>query len=282
MNSLRLRRLQITIALAAVASLFAVGSLPGTGVLVLAQNQLQPPPPSAERIVGAVHDADTDRPLASKGPPFDETVLALLRRDPETQKYVEVKFTNCIDKPQPQGCVDQQGVFRFTKDPGEFLILPGNYKLNVTANGYLPRQLSFEVPAGTANISLGTVALKRSPVQLVKGSLVAPSAIPPQGGIIQWEYTLKNNANTFQLVRSSSTVQYYEGVNGQIIERTVTPAGTQEGFILMPPNGSVHIVQKFDVRPADPSGLASVNLHNTLVSQRLEWDPYPELFFTNP
>jgi hypothetical protein len=277
--------LQITSASAAVAVLFAVGSFPGTGAMVLAQNQLQSPPSpplSAERIVGAVHDADTDRPLTSKGPPFDETVMALLRRDPETQKYVEVKFTNCADEPQPEGCVDQRGEFRFTKNPGQFLILPGKYKLNVTANGYRPRQMSFEVPAGTPSLNLGTIALQRSPVQVVKGSLVAPSSIPPQGGMVQWEYTLKNNSKTLQIVRTSSTVQYYESVNEQIIERTVTPASTQDGFILIPPNGSVHIIQKFNVRPEDPSGFASVNIQNTLVYQQLEWDPYPELFFINP
>jgi hypothetical protein len=280
MHSPQLRRSRITSAWAALAALFAVGSLPGTGALVLAQSQ--PPPPSADRIVGAVHDADTDRPLASKGPPFDETVMALLRRNPETQQYAEIKFTNCFEKPQPEGCVDQQGVFRFTKNPGKFLILPGKYKLNVTAKGYVPRQISFDVPEGTASVTLGTVALTRSPVQVVKGSLVAPSTIPPQGGGIHWEYTLKNDANNFQLVRTSSTVQYYEGVNGQIVERTATPSGTQNGFILIPPNGSLRIVQQFDVRPEDPAGLASVNIQNTLVSQQLEWDPYPDLFFTNP
>ena len=278
MDSLRLRTWRITSAWAAVAALFAAGPLPGTGALALAQSQ----PPGADRIVGAVHDADTDRPLTSKGPPFDETVMALLRRDPDTQQYTEVKFTNCFDKPQPEGCVDQQGVFRVTKNPGRFLILPGRYKLNVTAKGYVPQQISFDVPEGTASVTLGTIALKRSPVQIVKSSLVAPSTVPPQGGSIHWEYTLKNDANSFQLVRTSSTVQYYEGVNGQIVERTVIPADTQRGFILIPPNVSLRIVQQFNVRPADPSGLASVNIQNTLVTQQLEWDPYPDLFFTNP
>jgi len=116
MDSLRLRTWRITSAWAAVAALFAAGPLPGTGALALAQSQ----PPGADRIVGAVHDADTDRPLTSKGPPFDETVMALLRRDPDTQQYAEVKFTNCFDKPSPRVVSTNKGCSDSRKTRGDF------------------------------------------------------------------------------------------------------------------------------------------------------------------
>lgn len=133
--------------------------------------------PTIDSIAGRVVDARTGDPLPGRSVPFAQ---------------VKLYFCHSSFDCRPAGFTgtDAQGSFRF--DGTAAPLSPGNYRIEVNAEQYVPFQTGFlSIPEGAYDA--GDLLLESRPVRIV---LQEPCAVPSTGGNCRFKVRISNGLDT--------------------------------------------------------------------------------------
>lgn len=134
--------------------------------------------PTIDSIEGRVVDAQTGAPLPGRSVPFAQVKL-----------YFCHSSFDC--RPVGSTGTDAQGSFRFDGTTAD-LSSPGNYRIEVDAEQYVPLQTGFlSIPEGAYDA--GDLALESRPVRIV---LQEPCAVPSTGGNCRFKVRISNGLDT--------------------------------------------------------------------------------------